>query len=474
MTDHFVKHPGLVYNWLQYIPRESSDAFFGGLRTSIIQSLKLYPYVVSTDNVLRKPTEVIILGSRFKHGGNPLVPEKYLAGLRYLSSNHKIQRDGVVLGELGVRDMNFNDFWGALTKMNQDGILVRQDSEWWETTCNILFAKIPVNRSELYLSTLRVLPMVPLVEGPWVTPQEPNLYFNDRQQGGIPTDLGIRLVQTLSSSFQHYAVLSRLGIEEAKPASILKCIVNLHAEPRENQHVLTLPSHALYNHARDVTRSNIRVLTSSEDVMWAREVYLDHDTFVDPVLKDFIAVTGVAVLHADYYTQVDAASLPEFVTFLKSRLGINVAPRVVQSGLSSELRKFISAVDSGVLLRTLRKMWPLMGAKVGEDGLQELRAVVVMCADGSRRRLDTTFVRRPELQQLKDLSFLILNNPEDMSWDFLGQLGVSLQADATAYLKRLQQLASSDDRPDIQDVEDIYRQLELRAGMGQRALIQYV
>lgn len=468
---HFRKHAGLAYTWLQYVPRATSEGFLGKLRHSIIGNLVRYDCLMCEDGEYRKPSEVLVVGSTYKDAQkNPLVPEQYITK-HYLSRHYDVRSCGAIFRELGAKTMDVDDLVAGLVCLNSHGDLVKQDLKWLDAVCSIILAYLwkPHWKSNLY--TLKNLPLAPLVDGRRVSVMQKSnskLLF-DKKLAGIPKDLNVQLVQPLSPSSSHYQLLAGLGVQEAEPTVIVKTILDFHQRTDFNacdeSHIAALPSHAYYLFRHDPNfrlPPQFRVLTGTGTSAPSQEVYLLHNASIS--LKTFIAHTSVASLHKTYYKLgISSSTQDDFMRFIQSKLRVNAAPRVTSGQLSPEFLRFLEVADTdtATFLTVLKDLWPYMQEKPGQEGLKRLRAVIVTCSDGLQRRIDTTFVMRQELQQLQDLPFLPIDDPSNEHWNFLAQLGVSLSADATCYLKQLRQIAQSHEQPDLGDVENLYCQLSV-------------
>lgn len=287
------------------------------------------------------------------------------------------------------------------------------------------------------------------------------------QLGDIPKDLDIQLVRPPTNCPSYHRLLTLLGVQAADPAHVAELIWTRHSRSygRFGSQSTGIPLHAqfLFQHApRSGRTSPFYVLTSEGIPESAQNVYMNPDSSPDSPLQRFITLGGVKVLSNRYLTQFDEENRVAWIDWLQKDLGVFKAPRIHADGtLSPEFRQFIKRADTETFLAVLREYWShLQGALY--LGYQELKGATVTCEDGSQRTLDSTFVKRPELEKMDDLPFLPLADPAHSSWDFLAKLGVSLSADSLGYLKLLQQLRQKDVLPKKKDVENLYRSLAAR------------
>ncbi|KAJ3552545.1 hypothetical protein NM688_g4098 [Phlebia brevispora] len=484
---HFPNIPGLLFNWPQFVPEQSSDPFLGNLRQWIIEALAPQKCLLCADDQFRAPAEVIILGQRYRRGADqdhaPLVPSEYMAGKHYLDSEYMTSRDGAVLKELGARQLSRETFFDGLEKMDRAGILTTQDPDWFERVSAALlyhYDQLPTTKRNPHLrysfiADMQKLRLVRLIDGHYTRASQANLFF-DVNLGGIPRDLGIHLVEPPAWDSSYYRLLRVLGVREANASSVVDVIRKLHARgPPDASHIAALPSHArfLFQHDRDTAVHNFYVITSKSVCTLAKSVYINIQGSVHPTLQRFIDLTGVDNLHSEYLGLVNETSRPEFILWLQNRLGVNLAPRVLPDGsLSKEFTEFTTRADTATFLDVLRGNWATIQHRLGTQGIQSLKAVMVICSDQSSRQIHTTFVKRPALQKMDDLPFLPLADPKNEAWDFLAKLGVSLTADAMSYVKLLKRMKARGSEPTKEDVEEIYRHLETRYNEGNASKIR--
>lgn len=415
-------------------------------------------------------------------GRGPLIPSRFIAGKHYLHDNYKATRDATVLRELGVGKMSSDLLLTGLHAMRSAGVLVQQDSHWFERISAALcqhYDTLPSDRRHKherpsFLLRVKFLPIVPLTTGLYTSASQEHLYF-DTNLSGVPPDLGISLVEPPALGTHHGRLLRLLGIQEANPSAVARRILDLHAAgPLNDQHKSSLPSHArfLFHHSREAYQTRLYVNTIDGCCLSSKQVYMDRA--IHASLRHFIDLTGVSVLHADYYSQVQGSSQQEWIQWLRNKLHINIAPVVLEpnGSLTADFAKFVSLTDTNTLLDLLRYHWPIIQGSLHDT--KSLKQIMVTCEDESRWTLSSTFVKRSALRMMTDLPFLPLLDPDNEEWDFLKRLGVSLSADSASYLKLLVRMKEKPMQPTKDEIEDIYRHLETRFNDGQENTIKWV
>ncbi|KAJ3554670.1 hypothetical protein NM688_g2983 [Phlebia brevispora] len=478
VSQHFSKISGLKFNWLRYIPKHFSDPFFGNLRHSIIQALSTRRCLLCSDGHYRIPSEVIILDDIHRDkSGAPLIDLQYLPGQYYLHRMYHLGRDRSILQEIGTKALTHEALLAGVQCMNNAGVLTEQEDHWFECLSAALqhhLSYLRYDKHTTFLSALKKLPLVPLKDGSYTVASNSNLLF-DMKVTNIPRDLGILLVDPPAQSSYYYSLLVTLGVQEAKASVIADIITELHTlGPGNFSDVDALPSHALFLfHHSHTVHSDFYVLTAEGKAVLSKRVYMCDEDTAHPSLQRFVDMTEVDILHAQYYEAIDVKNRENWLHWLRDRLQINITPRIEPNGnLSNEFSLFIRHATTKTFLSTLRHFWPALQGRLRRTGMDSLRAVLVICADKSKRRIDSTFIKRGALRKMDDLPFLRLASPDDAGWDFLAQLGVSLSADAISYLKLLERLRDGDRRPSRAEVEEIYHQLEARFDEGHEAEIR--
>ncbi|KAF7794181.1 hypothetical protein EIP86_005312 [Pleurotus ostreatoroseus] len=452
------------FDWFQFLPRSSSDSFFGGLRQCIIQALTGEPVMLCTEGVYRLPSKLIVLTKVFlDEAGKPLIPTKYLSDKFYLHTGYHACRDAAVFNALGINDLSGALFLTTLEKMHKEGALSIQDNSWLERVSKAILHLFP--RPEARdLKRLQELPLVRLADGGICTARR-KLYF-DAQLTDIPKDLDLQLVVSCGADLQSYrGLLSILGVESADVHQIVELISERHQNTYGSltkAQLVALPSHArfLFHHAQWhlPKKYSFYVRTSDGHFQTSTSVYVDpaRDA-AHSGLADFILSAGASVLHADYFVQV--SDMETWMGWLHSHVGICLVPRIENGGLSSEFSRFAQTAHTKTFLNTLRRYWTHLASALWENGRRELKEVIVTCEDGSKRKLESTFVKRTELEKVTGLPFLPLSDPESTSWDFLRNFDVSLSLNSLGYLELLKQLSQKGALQAKEDVETLYYHL---------------
>ncbi len=472
-VERFHQRPNLEFDWFQYIPRHKPPGFMRPIRSSILEILKRSRLFLCRDGARRAGTSVIVPLAEYKdHDGNPLVPEKYIRKKYYLSAQYSTDRHGATLEELGVELMSPSAFVDALREMDKDGSLQKQSAEWYNHVCFTL-QPILARRRKLRkpISELRIIPLTQ--QRSWVNASAGNVFF-DSHLGDVPQDMDINLVASqVSNKSYHYRLLRDLDVKEADVSNIAHQLLSLHSNPSlDTRHHSALPSHArfLFRHESELSLSAgfpFWVLTRNGDIIRANDAYMNHSSYQSPSLEEYFQSTHGRFLHNDYFdVSMDTRTSSRWNSFLRSRLGLNISPRVVNNALSPEFENFLANSDTTTILSFLKTFWSDLAPKLEDssDSLKQLQGVRVRTSDGALRAFDKSFIARNTLRRFTDLPFIVVQDPENKSWDFLRKLGVSFEVDSIFYLNRLVHLSETYPAEAIpeEQVYECYQQLEAR------------
>ena len=114
--------------------------------------------------------------------------------------------------------------------------------------------------------------------------------------------------------------------------------------------------------------------------------------------------------------------------------------------------------------------------KTHPKALDELCSTLTTTEDGSKKPLNTTYLKRGSLSQFHHLPFLPVDDPDDSGWDFLSELGVSIQVNGRLYLIELTHLSEQPlatvggaSARILEQVKELYNQLYAHSGEGDLA-----
>ncbi|KAH8077483.1 hypothetical protein BXZ70DRAFT_696693, partial [Cristinia sonorae] len=457
----FHQRPNLRFRWFRFIPKGVSDSFMWPVQYSLMGVLEQEPIILCSDDVYRPPCQVL-LEPFADADAQPLIPPLALPDhCSYISSGYDVSVDISILLELGVRRMSWEHFLSSLSTMQSLGILGEQTDEWHESVCDYL-----LDISGSGLEQLRSLPIIPLADGSWKSSRFFPVYFSPSSLA-VPLDLGVYFVQPLERQSARYRLFQRLGISEADPQSIARRIVQIHSSATVPAQRASLVAHVkfLFDHRQQLepllsSGISLWVHSNSNTVARATDLYMDSPRYSEDLsLSQFLDAPFIAEEYMAMYP-AGSGDFKPWCNWLQSMLGIRTTPVDASGSLAFSI---LQSVQDTKLLRILKEYWPEMKKTILSSpvALAELRSREVTCMDGSRERLDATFLKTKELSKYGYLAFLPVENPDSPDWEFLEHLGVSLKYGGASTLKRLIRL-SRVPMASRTEVVAIYKELEAR------------
>jgi hypothetical protein len=465
----FPQVPTLKYTWFSFLPCHINDPFFKVVETKIFSSLQHKPIFETMNDGNQCPQRVYIVPSRFLDAeGTALIPDECLPkDVHYISRSYPNDPASITpYRRLGVRELNFDQFLGGLEEID----LPSQTKKWHEKVCEVLHDEISRRLSQSYIKRIKNLRMLPLHDGNWVRVVDGEVFLDS---GGviIPDDLGLCLLK-IDLGYHRRSLFKRLGIKEADPKEVAQKIRTLH---RNIPHHHSLPTvenlvqHALFLFNQDMHGQGIRVFTSAGRIVSSETAYLDEERNSGSIrMTEVLKSPPAHFLHSLYMQQVfhSTRRKKDWISWLRDDLQINRGPRLEAGRLSDEFGQLTKEVDTRKLLVILKENWKDIIRQANTPFaspfyIEQLSDVDVTCLDGSVRKMSATAIRNRALANSPRLSFLPIEDPNNESWAFLAQLGVTMSADAMHYCKLLMGLQEEGSKT-TEDILEIYRQLETR------------
>lgn len=466
---HFEERDSFRYTWFRFIPKHISSSFFSPIENEIKAELSEIPIFSAVDGEYRLSSEVITVPSNFRDEmGEPLIPEAYIP-LYYLSEDYNLSHDGKILKDLGVREMSNEQFICGLRDMGHRRKLECQSEQWHETVCNALERIIKLQPRNVR-EDIKNLPILPLNNGNWISSRSPdaeNVFF-DLKVVGIPGDLGFSFIKAgIKKQSARYRVLQVLGVKPADVAIIAKNLLSRHERQlygKETVESLVCQAKFMFayrNRPGFPSPVELRVMDEAGRIVKASELYMDPQTSRIK-MRDVLAAPA-RFLHSGYYEAQDEEWKVSWLTWLQDRLGVNVSPRIISGQLSPEFKKMAGTLgqrDPAKFLLILSESW----SKIVHhpNVISQLAITLVKCEGGNSLMMNKTFIERRTLKHFSfDLPFLPIQDPDNLKWDFLKQLGVSTDANGVFFVKHLISLQQAGCK-DADIVMDVYKHLELR------------
>ncbi|KZT00826.1 uncharacterized protein LAESUDRAFT_764281 [Laetiporus sulphureus 93-53] len=460
--DRFQDHPVLKDVWIRFVPLRPKQPF-AKVAERIASMLAKRAVLRSTDGALCHPIHlIVVLRELCDLDGEPLIPAQYLSGkLRYLSKSYNVSQDMIYLQRLGVRTMNDQDFFDGLKRMGNQ--ISRQSDSWHELVCGKLHDKITKGKQGRKAKpAILDLVILPLNDGSWASAKSApsHVFVSDLKEFKELQLSSIREgIPETSSRYRFYAAL---GVKPAGPALIAERI--LTSQTSTAPETLLRYSRFFFEHRRVrgmPSASTLKVVDERGLLADGKESYLDlsNDKETETTSLRSILPSTARFLHPTY---TDTYQDRYWTMWLQDSLGVNTAPRVVSGRLSLEFQMMTQTLETSRLLLVLREYWPQMSRKLSQEGKTQLSRMIVTCEDG-RYPLETTALRRRALQSLPNghIRFLPMLNANDHGWNFLGELGVMIDADLGTFIKILIHLQQTKCQEES-SIMETYKQLNAR------------
>ena len=480
----FCEHPSLQFQWMDYLPNQTiSEQFWAQLLPKIVQLLKetsiLRP---RSGGLLKRPSQLKrLVNGYLDQYGEPLF--KDLSDELYLSPKYQQK----ALDQLGVQVLDWGDILARIRADLEDSSSRMKsavtDDVWHTRAAELLMIPLPRNFS--LADDIRRLRLVPLQNGQWISINAGSIYYPDNDRITIPTDLGLRLVESKAlTNTSRKKLFSELGVRECIPKDVVKLILSKY--------------HKWNKASLQSSISDLRYLywnLPKDEFGLDKFVYLkDHDEI--SVFRTW-PTFGIDLVKDDLYFELDdeygvkqlskptsysyggheimAAGFP--VHFINSAYLEVVSPEARRHGLSWEdwLEKFADTRRIPPLVRsakppklsdfflyivekrkdrflgTLKAHWSSYNGLITPEIVTELSKARVHCEHVVDMPLESTYLPLPKLKELcrelgadRKLPFLQLpvelNEESGQEWAFLRKFHVGFEANLDFYLDVLRQI----------------------------------
>jgi len=480
--------PSLELTWPRFIPCTSdiSDPFFKQGAEKILTLLKSAAIIRCSDDVYRSSSQVYIAGDFKDANGRPFIEHEHV-GLPYVSSEYPSDVVKIFKSRLGVAEMSLPDFTNGLVGMKDRGKFKHWDNAWLEGVCDILarsgfdWSYISGKRSYIQDRRIRLLPLIQLSTGSWVSCESCDKYFFDSSGFSFPSGLKIQVIGGPSpQSSNRCSLLRKLGVCDLDVAEVIKQIIALHTAERPTLEVTLEQIIYLYNHRSLIKASvwHIHLYDQHGKPHYGSSLYMDDPQDSDPdrvhaLLGDSALFVHEEILNPPSLSQefaCSATALTQWQLWLTTAFGVRTKP-CVSSG--RPVADFVAGInrhrlnDSPRLLRLLKKYWP---AILDQTSYSERKSLCtyfgglnVCCKGGQVVPLSATFFPSSQILQY-DCNGLPLLDLGDYSpdWSFLVTLGVSTKPDGRFFLKQLVALSqTSGEKVQPSAAMTLYEQINL-------------
>lgn len=465
-VEEFQQDPVLWSTWVRFIPIHAQPPF-ANIAEKIVATLRTREVLYSSDGCLRRPRDVFTIPKSLRvNRTEPLIPPQHLPGIHYLLDLYDVSRDRTYLTKLGVKPLSEQHVLDGLAHMDCADAISAQGDQWHETACAYLHA-VPQIKGKVNKDILK-LRLLPLNDGSWRAAREAAqfVFVSDKD---ITHDIEFRCITDDVKEYtaRHNFFLA-LGVRRMGPALIATTIL-LQSNQSASLDTLIRYARFFYEHRNKDgiphPSTNFKVMDQTGRVTTGDEVYMELPEAIasEVTLRDVLP-SEAKFLHRDYVALY--AEDRYWLSWLQDNLGVHTSPRIISGRPSPEIYSMAGHLDSAQFLDVLRAFWPQISASISPVGLSDLSGIEVICDDDIAHPLRTTALKRQNLSWLPPtlsscLNFIPVTNPDDTSWGFLASIGVTLEANATAWvgmLFRLQEMNSTDEKT----ILGVYQQLNAR------------
>ncbi|KAI1799715.1 hypothetical protein F4811DRAFT_565353 [Daldinia bambusicola] len=462
-------HPTLKYRWMRYLPKLADDRW-DPFWLRLVHKIK---DLISDEDImiLRNSTtpRKIFQARRVSHEksdqyGNPLFDDLPGNKACYVSSNYKCN-DLDLLSDYGLFFIYQNEWLERVARdLSSNSSRMRStgtDADWHSRAAISLSISFKRNWTNTMAET-KLLKLIPLVNGQWVSSSEVEVYFATMQNGvSIPTDIGFHLIDPAAKRIpSRQELFLHLGTKYTSATDVRVKISEIYRSER----VTMVNYEASLSHLKFLylTHDPCSMLFSPMPYLWLWDnrgswcPLAKNDFYSDTGFWELVSTTeeslhceGFHFIHQKYFEDGPEQGTRDELTWrewLQTCLGIRDRGRIISqdgSSLSNECL-FVSRSIPSNLLEFLKQGWAEEKDNLKPQLMEILRNQIVPCQDFLfGKELSSTYLptqtllkARGEFIQEGDV-FPFLDLGENLSpisqWDFLHDLGVTSNLNAQFY-----------------------------------------
>lgn len=451
-----------------------SSEYWRNIRKGIVNRLKRSDIVQTRSGSYTSPPSLMFLSWAEDRDGEPI----FGLNINYVSSAYPASVHPV-LGILGVGTPDSKWISTKLQVLYSCGSLHgrSRSSTWYSDLAKVILKPGQSARHPTYVSELRQIPLIPLVDGQWsVAPTESTpIYFPQSQGARIPSGLPLLLVDEEACKCKHRTKLFELlGVKHCDVSNIVKEIVGYHTRfTRANHSDIVGHAKYLYHAKNQLTRNDLKKIyfATTTRVSFLKGSALYTDSLGSTELSGlFSGYRNAQFLHSDYFQDLQATEKGQFIDWLESEADIATVPRLTQyDGLHND---FLWILDnrSDRVLDIIRRHWDVYSSQVTSQVQQQFARRTFLCQTGNLVFLHQSFIPLPGLvQKSRELcgsdscSFLELSGCPIEDWGFLSKFNVGTEDNLDFYLWILDQPGFKVN-PSVERAKKLYSEIQSRAG----------
>lgn len=222
----FCCHSSLRYQWMRYLP-DRNAAHWDGLWKSLVNSIAIR---LGQTPVLygRKKPELRLINDMLRlltlYLDSDALPLLDDGEPEQIVSQHYTERDLELLRDYSLRNASLQELNSWLARDLQRGELSRmrdpRTSEDWHKRVATLFSLPFQNGWGSRMAELRLMDVLPLENGTWVSASSGPVYFAQVDGLDIPLDLNLRLISKAVANVSRQAFFRHLGVGTASASFV--------------------------------------------------------------------------------------------------------------------------------------------------------------------------------------------------------------------------------------------------------------
>lgn len=484
-----------LYVWPKFLkPRSRIPDFFEDLDTALLEKLSQYPVLRSASGHLKLPCKLVYVPQNFRDSGDSPFTLCKTTSSRYLARLYSDDDWGVIksLGALEMTPQGFVEDLCSFVETRFEEF--RTKSLEWHSGLSLALLRI-IEQDASHISDLKGIRMIHLMDGRWVSANEPGLLLFPARAGGAPIPPGLDILELhhdITNDRHKQQLLTNLGVENYSVERICNRIGEYHATMSPLQVCSGMLANNIVRHG--LYASNAGWTASSGKKMWfvaedgtlarGEDLYLASCS-TEPS-RDFPKEleSEINYLHRDYLAVLNQHNRSFFTNWVAQEHSVNLIPRLVTPttgspfSLSAEFKVLLRQRTGIQVLEFLKANWSHYTAWLGDGSsrgprdaweeskqrlLKVFRNLQVECLDGRKYPLEKTTLPFQHSGKWSGrlpsgFSFLSVANPEDAGWVFLRFFGVAAKPNINALLKRLSGIESGST---LDEIANIYRQIQV-------------
>jgi hypothetical protein len=500
--DNFSTNPSLRFLWMRYLPigiSSYTNPLWGDLSSQIFEILSqrrlLYAHDPSQqyEDCLRSfPDQLRILPENHldDRTRSPLFADlpRTDAYKRYLSLEYEQSDVELLQTAFRLRDITGAQMVYRIEQdLNSDSSVMKNpetDHHWHSRAADLITFLINREPNVANMIKQRLLPLIPLSSGRWVTAATPDLRFPSLRGPPIPHDLALTVDPEAARNNSRRIMFERLGVTEIQPSEVIDRLWRFYSQQDQPSSLNKSKAHLAYlywHHDRlradDPRYSRLWLYDGHE----ARVPCDDSRTIYMPLNDDYgpmellksvpdprnpallVPACSVPYLNSGYLHQFSPARRRNGLTWLdwlQKGPGVrrNLRLKYRAGSLSPEFRHLLHYRPEKIL-NVLKADWAVYRPDLSHSIEDEISQAEVLCQDSRLAVLSSTYFPTSSLLEKAQelgisqvfpfvrISDLAEDDATFEDWRFLNRFGVKFEVNLTFYLSVLQQHKGANHAP---------------------------